>query len=72
MTLCKYIKGWIFGTAKVTVEEMQGIKHHMIDIAKPNERYSVSSYKKQAEICIEEILKRGKAPIVVRRDWTIY
>ena len=37
------------GTAKVTPEEMQGIKHHMIDIIEPNNRYSVSSYKKQAE-----------------------
>ena len=44
------------GTAKPTLEEMQGIKHYMIDIVTPEERYSVAEYKKQAEIAIEEIL----------------
>ena len=52
------------GTAKVTEEEMQGIKHYMLDIVSPNERYSVSSYKKDAEKCIEEILRKGKNPII--------
>ena len=52
------------GTAKITEEEMQGIKHYMLDIVSPNERYSVSSYKKDAEKCIEEILKKGKTPII--------
>ena len=45
------------GTAKVTTEEMQGIKHYMLDIISPDERYSVSDYKVQAEKCIEEIYK---------------
>ena len=53
------------GTAKVTTEEMQGIKHHMLDIISPDERYSVSDYKVQAEKCIEEILNKGKVPIIV-------
>lgn len=52
------------GTAKITKEEMQGIKHHMIDFVSPNKRYSVSSYKKEAEKCIEEILGKGKTPII--------
>ena len=52
------------GTAKVNEEEMQGIKHHMLDFVSPNERYSVSAYKKQAEKCIQEILSKGKTPIV--------
>lgn len=52
------------GTAKITKEEMQGIKHHMIDFVSPNKRYSVSSYKKEAEKCIEEILEKGKTPII--------
>lgn len=52
------------GTAKVTTEEMQGIKHYMLDFVMPDERYSVSQYKKQAENCIEEILQKGKTPIV--------
>ncbi len=36
------------GSAKVTKEEMEGIKHYMIDIVSPNQRYSVADYKKQA------------------------
>ena len=52
------------GTAKVSKEEMQGIKHYMIDFVSPNERYSVSAYKNEAEKCIEEILNNGKTPII--------
>lgn len=52
------------GTAKVSNEEMEGIKHYMIDFISPSERYSVSSYKKDAEKCIEEILSKGKTPII--------
>ena len=52
------------GTAKVSEEEMQGIKHYMLDIICPDERYSVSSYKKNAEKHIEEILSKGKTPII--------
>ena len=53
------------GSAKVTKEEMQGIKHYMIDIVEPTERYSVADYKRQAESAINEILQKGKTPIVV-------
>ena len=53
------------GTAKVTKEEMQGIKHYLINIISPDERYSVADFKKDAENAIEEILKKGKIPIVV-------
>ena len=53
------------GTAKVTKEEMQGIKHYMIDIISPNERYSVAEFKLNAENAIEEILNNGYTPIVV-------
>ena len=53
------------GTAKVTEEEMQGIKHYMIDFVSPEERYNVSEYKKYAEKAIEEILAKGKTPIIV-------
>ena len=52
------------GTAKVTVEEMQGIEHYLIDFVEPNERYSVSNFKKDSEKAIEEILEKGKVPIV--------
>ncbi len=53
------------GTAKVTEEEMKGITHYMLDIVSPEERYSVSTYKKEAEKAIEEILEKGKIPIIV-------
>lgn len=53
------------GTAKVTKEEMQGIKHYLIDCVSPDERYTVSDFKRDSEFAIEEILKNGKTPIVV-------
>lgn len=53
------------GSAKPSLEEMQGIKHYMIDVVKPDERFSVAEYKKQAEKAIEEILSKGKTPIVI-------
>ncbi len=53
------------GTAKVTDEEMQKIKHYLIDFVSPDERYSVSDFKKDAENAIQEIIKKGKTPIVV-------
>ena len=53
------------GSAKVTVDEMQGIKHYLIDCVYPNERYSVANYKQDAKAAIEEIIQKGKTPIVV-------
>ena len=53
------------GSAKPSLEEMQGIKHYMIDIVRPDMRFSVAEYKKQAESAIEEILKKDKMPIIV-------
>lgn len=53
------------GTAKVTKEEMQGIKHYLVDFLEPTNRYTVSNFKKDAENAIEEILSKGKTPIVV-------
>lgn len=53
------------GTAKPKADEMQGIKHYMLDFVSPEERFSVSEYVKQATECIKEILSKGKVPIVV-------
>lgn len=53
------------GTAKPTEQEKEGIKHYMIDIVSPDERFSVADYKREAKIAIREILKKGKVPIVV-------
>ena len=58
-------RGMNIGTAKPTPEEMQGVPHHMIDIADPTENYSVSRYAAEAAACVDDILARGKLPIVV-------
>ena len=58
-------RGMDIGTAKPTPEEMQGVPHHMIDIADPTENYSVSRYAVEATACVDDILARGKLPIVV-------
>ena len=52
------------GTAKPTSEEMQGIKHHMIDIVDPWEDFSVSRYCEMATPIVEDILSRGKTVII--------
>ncbi|MGI6013289.1 MAG: tRNA (adenosine(37)-N6)-dimethylallyltransferase MiaA [Oscillospiraceae bacterium] len=53
------------GTAKPTPEEMGEIPHHMIDIVDPAEPYSVAQYVSDASHCVDNILSRGKLPIVV-------
>lgn len=62
MQIYKYMN---IGTAKPTFEEREGIPHHLIDIVEPNEKFSVAEFKNRAEKCIEDILKRGKLPIIV-------
>lgn len=52
------------GTAKPTKEEMQGVPHHMLDVADPWENYSVSRYVSDAIPVMDDILARGKLPIV--------
>ena len=52
------------GTAKPTLEERDGVPHHMLDVAEPGESYSVSRYAEEASACVEDILARGKLPIV--------
>ena len=52
------------GTAKPTAEEMRGVPHHMLDVADPWEDFSVARYVEQAAACVEDILARGKLPIV--------
>lgn len=52
-------------TAKVTEEEKQGIIHHLIDIKNIEEDYTVYDYQKDCRLKIDEILKKGKYPILV-------
>ena len=58
-------KDMTIGTAKPTIDEMQGIKHYLIDYVSPENRYSVADYKKDAINAIKEILKKKKVPIIV-------
>lgn len=53
------------GTAKPTNDEMQGIKHYLIDEVLPNEEFNVVKFKELAEKYIEEIMAKGKLPIIV-------
>ena len=52
------------GTAKPTKEEMQGIVHHMIDVAEPDEDFSVSRYCEMAAPIVDDIVGRGKTAII--------
>ena len=57
-------KGMNIGTAKPTEEEMQGIVHHMIDVAEPTEDFSVSKYCDMAAPIVDDIVARGKTAII--------
>ena len=52
------------GTAKPTWAEMQGVPHHMLDVADPEENYSVARYVQDAVPIVDGILAQGKLPIV--------
>lgn len=58
-------KHFDIGTAKVTTDEMDGVKHHMIDIVEPDANFSVKDFKTEANKIIDELHKQGKIPIVV-------
>lgn len=57
-------KGMDIGTGKITKKEMKGIKHHLLDVVSPKTIFTVAQFKKKADKKIEEILKRGKLPIL--------
>ncbi len=57
-------KGLDIGTGKITQQEMKGIPHHMIDVCDVADVFSVARYKKIASPLIDEILARGKTPII--------
>ena len=58
-------KGFDIGSAKISKEEMDGIKHHCIDIMEPNEDFSVFDYVELTKKKIDEIFKKGKLPFIV-------
>lgn len=58
-------RGMEIGTAAPTMEERQGIAHHMVGIADPAESYSAARFAREARQCTDGILRRGKLPIFV-------
>jgi len=58
-------RGMTVGTAAPTAEEMEGIPHHMIAVADPAESWSVARYVREADHCVQDILGRGKLPVLV-------
>lgn len=58
-------RGMTVGTAAPTAEEMEGVLHHMIAVADPCENWSVARFVETADACVQDILRRGKLPVLV-------
>ena len=58
-------RGMTIGTAAPTAEEMEGVPHHMIAVADPTESWSVARFVEAADACVQDILRRGKLPVLV-------
>lgn len=58
-------RGLDIGTAKITVEEMEGVPHHLLSFKEPTEAFSVADYQKMVRSKIAEIRARGRLPIIV-------
>ncbi len=58
-------KGMDIGTAKPTLKEQHLVKHHLLDILEPDQKFSAAEFKRRANKLIDEIWARGKFPIVV-------
>ena len=57
-------RGLDIGTAKPSIEEQEGIPHHLIDVTNPTEDFSVSDYESLALPIVERLLSEGKTPII--------
>ena len=58
-------KGLDIGSAKITKEEMDGVKHYLIDVLDPTDEFDIYTFKRMAEEAIDEIYDKGKIPIIV-------
>lgn len=58
-------RGLDIGSGKITQAEMQSVPHHMLDIADPMQVYTAQDFARDASAALEDILRRGKTPIVV-------
>ena len=57
-------RGMTIGTAAPTAAEMEGVPHHMIAVADPAEQWSAARFCQAADACIQDILSRGKLPVL--------
>ena len=57
-------KGMDIGTGKITKREMRNVPHHLLDVASPKQKFTVTRYQKLADKVIRDILRRGKLPII--------
>ena len=58
-------RGLNIGTGKVTTKEMDGVPHHLLDVADPNDTYTVADYVRDADDAITHIISRDKIPVIV-------
>jgi tRNA dimethylallyltransferase len=58
-------KGLNIGSGKITKREMQGVPHFLLDVANPKKVFTVADFKRLGQKAIEDILSRGKTPIIV-------
>lgn len=58
-------RGMDIGTAKPSLEEQAGVKHHLIDVVSPDQNFTAADFKKRANQAIDDITNRGKLPIMV-------
>ena len=57
--------GLDLGSGKITPEEMQGVPHHLIDVREPNEFFSMADFQRMSYAAIDDILARGRLPMIV-------
>lgn len=58
-------RGLDIGTAKPTLEERQGVPHHLLDVVDPSEEFSVAEYQRMADEVLQDIARRNRIPILV-------
>ncbi len=58
-------KGLDLGSGKITEEEAKGVKHYMIDVAKPNDFFTLADYQRQAYAAIDRVFTAGRRPFLV-------
>ena len=58
-------RGLDLGSGKITPEEMQGVRHHLIDVREPNEFFSMADFQRMSYAAIDGILARGRLPMIV-------